>query len=210
MNPDRPGIDWDAVRRRIEASTAALDAALTASPERLEAVYRERAAALAGRRAQTAPVGRRVLVFELGAERYGLDFGDVTGVLPFDVCTPVPGGPPELLGVMNINGEIRSVLDLGALIGLPAGSERAGYVLLVRARGRATALRVDRLDRVRLVSPGEIATPEGDGRTDGRYVTGLTADAVRLLDTVAVLAHPVFHDSAADSERPAPDRGSPP
>lgn len=208
MKPDRPGIDWAAVRQRLEASESALDAALTVSPERLETVYRERAAALAGRRVRTAPVGRRVLVVEIGAERYGLDFADLAGVLPFDACTPVPGGPPELLGVMNVGGEIRSILDLGRLLGRPAGPERPGYVLLVRAAAQSAALAVDRLDTVRLVAPGETVTP--DERSDGRYVTGLTADAVRLLDTAAVLAHPVFHSPSTGPEHPVPDGGSPP
>ncbi len=134
MKGDRRRIDWAEVRERLERSRAALEESLSVSPERLEAVYRERAAALAARQTRAAgPTGVRVLVFALGAERYALNFGDVTEVLPFAALTPVPGGPPELLGVMNVRGDIRSVVDLGRLLTTPERTDAAaGYVLLLR------------------------------------------------------------------------------
>lgn len=185
MTPDRQGIDWEAVRRRLEASQLALERALTTTPERLEAVYRERATALANRQGQVTPVGRRVLVFELGQERYGLDFGDVAGIIPFDACTPVPGAPPELLGVMNIAGDIRSVIDLRRMLGLSTPGAENGYVLLVINAKRGTCLRVDAIDRVRLVLPSEVAAP--DEATAVPLVDGMTTDRVKLLKSTTLL-----------------------
>lgn len=196
MTDERTGIDWGAIHDRLRRSEAALDATAAVDPERLAAVYRARAAALADRRAgAVGPVdGPRVLVFELAGERYGLDFGDVAELLPFAGCTPVPGGPPEMLGVIGVRGAIRSVFDLGRLLGLPAGGP-GGYVLLARSVGRTCAFRVDRLDAVRplaAVTPGEAVSP---------LVRGVTADRVRLLATAAVFAHPVLRPAEGGSPR---------
>jgi purine-binding chemotaxis protein CheW len=184
-------IDWDEVRRRVHESQLALERALNADAGRLEAVYRERADRLAGRRAQAgAPSGAvRVLSFLLGEERYALAFADLAELLPFDGGTPIPGGPAELLGVVNVHGEIRSVVDLGRLLALPGRqADRGGYVLLVRRAGREVALRVDGIERVELLAADQLAAPDDDLR----LVAALGPGRLRLLDTDALLGHNVW------------------
>jgi purine-binding chemotaxis protein CheW len=196
-------IDWEAARRRVRASQEALEA-LEARPERIEEVYQERAAALAGRGRQndSSSAVLRVLAFTVGPERYGLELGDVVELLPFARCTPVPGGPPQLLGVMNVHGEIRSVVDLGRLLDLPAtDAEEAGYVVLLKKKGpegqqstgALVGLRVDALDRIVALPPGDVDGPAGTGVGQvGRFLQGLTQEGVRLLNTEALLGHPIF------------------
>jgi purine-binding chemotaxis protein CheW len=194
------GVDWDEVRRRLAASQHALETALAADEERAAAVFRERAAGLAARRARAAEaVGSvRVLTFALGSERYALPLADLAGLLPLAGCTPVPGAPPELAGVMNARGTIRSVVDLGRLLGLPGrDAVGAGYVLLLRRAGGEAALRVDAVDRIAVVSPAELAAPaEAGSGAAVRLVKGLTPDRLGLLDAAAVLAHPIWETSA--------------
>lgn len=201
-------IDWDEIKQRLHESQLVLDKAQADDPERAEAVYRQRAAQLASRAEQAGPAAAalRVLVFSLGAERYALAFSDLAEMLPFTGCVPVPGGPPQLLGVANIHGEIRSVLDLGRLLELPeTGPAASGYIVLVRKQDRMTALRVDCLETSRLIFLEELAVPSS-GETDAcfRYLKGLTPDKVRLLNTEALLAHPVFgrgQESAVRNQR---------
>jgi purine-binding chemotaxis protein CheW len=195
VSEPRAGIDWDGVRRRLRASQRALERALSPDAERAAAVYRQRAAELAGRRARAAEAGLlRVLTFSLGGERYALPLADLGGILRLAGCTPVPGGPPELLGVVNVRGTIRSLVDLGRLLGLP-GREAAGggYVLLLRRGGREVALRVDQVDRIGALPAGEpAAPPQAEGGPAAGLVRGLTPDRLALLDAAAVLDHPVW------------------
>jgi purine-binding chemotaxis protein CheW len=194
---DRRSIPWVEVKKRLRDSQLALENALVANPERTAAVYRERAAQLAARGSgvEAASSASRVLVFVLGTERFALDFGDVVEVLPFANCTPVPGAPPELLGVMNIHGVIRSVMDLARLLGLSDGTDRPakGYVLLVRHQARQVGWRADSIDKILSLPSSELAAPEGDVTGQAlRYLRGLTRDRLRLLNTEALFAHPVF------------------
>ena len=194
-------IDWEAVKSRLRASQLALERALTPDPERIAAVHQQRAAQLAGRHNQVEARSdvRRVLTFILGTERYGVEFADVAELLPLGRCTPVPAAPPALCGVMNVHGEIRSVVDLGILLAIPgyvAGTE--GCVLLLRKHDAEAMLRVDRLDRVQLVAAAELAVPDADeAGALPRYLQGLAADRLRLLSTDALLLHPLFQGTAA-------------
>ena len=193
MTGQREGIDWDEVRRRLAESEQALDRSLDGDPGRLDAVYRRRAERLAARRAEVASAAETVpvLAFGIGAERYGLPLRDLEAVLPFANCTPVPGGRAELLGVTNVRGEVRSVLDLRRLLGLPEGpAGGAGYILLVRHGDQVVGLRVDTLEKAVRVAPGSLVAA---AEPLGRFVKGLTPDRVIVLDAGAVLDHPAFH-----------------
>jgi hypothetical protein len=116
----RAPIDWALVRTRVRASEAALEEAAADNPVRLEAAYRERAVRLAKveARPKAAAAGLPALVFRLNKERYAIELKEVAEVLPLAGCTPVPGSPPEFLGVINLRGELRAVLDLGRLLAL--------------------------------------------------------------------------------------------
>ena len=197
MSTERPSINWQEVRKRLHDNQQALERAMLVHPERLQEEYRRRAEELAGRGRQGrgSDRGLRVLVFWLGNERLAFVFGDVAELLPFGQCTPVPGGPPQLLGVTNIHGEIRSVVDLGRLLELPEGdSNYSGYILLLRHQGRLAALRVDRLDNIQWLAPEALAVPtEGEAGALVRFLRGWTPDRLRVLNTQAVFAHPIFH-----------------
>jgi purine-binding chemotaxis protein CheW len=189
------GINWGEVRRRLEESGRALEQALRPDPEQIAAVYRRRAEQLARRRGLArSPAGAfAVLVFVLGSERYALPLTDLAGLFPQTACTPAPGGPPELLGIANVRGVLRSVVDLGRLLGLsPAQAGAGGYVLLVQKGGRQAALRVDRAEGTRLVRPQEMVPVASADAAAPRFVRGRSAEGLRLLDTEAVLAHPLF------------------
>ncbi len=188
-------IDWDVVKQGLREREAALERASTADPERIAEVYARRAAELALRGTNAvAPVAAlRVLVFTLGAESYAIDFGDLVELLPFAACTPVPAAPPALLGVINLSGEIRSVLDLGRLLDLPPHpTVSPGYLLVVRQRGRQTVLRVDTIDKVRTLAREELALPADEAGAALLHLRGISADGLRVLNTEALFAHPIF------------------
>ena len=61
----------------------------------------------------------KVLVFQIGAERYGLALGTVLRVLPVVALKHVPLAPSFVAGLMDLHGEPVPVIDLSCLAGLP-------------------------------------------------------------------------------------------
>ena len=182
----RAGIDWEQAKSRLRASEVSLKQALEESPERIEAAYRRRALRLADEKTAQADAaaGLPVLIFRLAGERYAIELKELADVVPFAGCFPVPGAPPRFLGLIDLRGELRPVLDLLRLLALSKNGEPdCGFVLLLRGRGRRIGLKVDHLEGLREIRPEELSAP---GRLD--CVKGVMPDALMLIDLEAVLA----------------------
>lgn len=151
------------------------------SPERIQAIFRQRAIQLSRKHAGNKPAssaGIPALIFRLAAERYAIPLRDLAEVLPFEHCTPVPGSLPEFRGVINLRGEIRPVVDLARLLSGTASPD-SGAILILR---RQTALKVDAVEEL-----SEIRSDEMTPHSQGQYVRAVLPGAVALLDVEAVL-----------------------
>lgn len=197
MNTERKRIDWAAIKNRLKQGQLAQG--LGADRQKVEAIFRRRAEQLAKRKAVLGTASREipVLTFYLGPECYGIELVELAEVFPFANCAPLPGAPPELVGVINRRGELRPVVDLAVLLGLSRGVEEgAGHVLLLRRHPLGAGLRVDRVDQVRAISPEELILPGGESAPlPTRYVKGLIPGALSLLSAEMILSHPLFKET---------------
>jgi purine-binding chemotaxis protein CheW len=178
-------INWTVVRERLRTSERALEAASTPDPLRIEDVYRERAVRLASVevKRQSASPELSALVFRLGRERYVVEMSELAEVLQFARCVPVPGASRKFLGVMNVRGEIRPVLDLGQLLAASdTGTGDGGFVLMLRRPRKEIGLKVDQIEHLRQIRPEELTSS-----IHGTYGKGLVSGTVMLLDVGAVL-----------------------
>jgi chemotaxis signal transduction protein len=79
----------------------------------------------------------RAVICLHGGNRYALPLSAVRRVTEMGFVARVPRSPPALLGVMNQQGRVACLVDLGALVGLKARPARpeGKVVMLQRARG---------------------------------------------------------------------------
>lgn len=142
------------------------------------ALLAERTAALARRgRESTARVAMTpFLVCQSGDDRYGLPLEAVAQVVPARAYTPVPGAPPELLGLIALSGRVVSVLSLSGALRRPVSAKApdmpasAGHILVLRGGIMPLALAVDRVLAVSDVDGAFASAP--------LHLGGLGADAV--------------------------------
>lgn len=166
--------------------------ALPSVQERTEAVWRLRATRLS-RRPVSATGGQdklQVLVLEIEDERYGIELADVAEVLEPVHCTPVPGAPPTIAGVINVHGEIRPVLDLARLLGIEVVADGSlARVVLLRRQGREMGVKVDRVQQTRWIASAELrAAGSGHADLSARFLKAVTEDTLMLLSTEALFA----------------------
>lgn len=115
---------------------------------------------------QTVDVdGRTVvlLVFSLGTSWFALPGASVREIVPRTEVFYVPGCPGSLEGVINVRGDIESVVNLKGLLGEEAAPD--GAILVGRAAGFQSGVRVDRvLDVIEVaedaLQPPHSALPE--------------------------------------------------
>lgn len=174
-------------------------------PAFVEQVLKLRAQRLAAARTATVqkPVGVAVLAFRIASEAYGLPLAALSEVMPLAACTPVPGLPQHLLGVTNVRGEIRPVMNLHAMLTLPEPDpDQRPYAVFLRSPNRDVGLRVDAVERIRFIDEGSLTLPnEAANGLPQRFVAGITPDTLILLDSRQILALDVLQDRRSDYRR---------
>tara|TARA_R110000787_G_scaffold188679_9_gene300413 strand:+ start:481 stop:1146 length:666 start_codon:yes stop_codon:yes gene_type:complete len=144
--------------------------------------------------ALTTPADRYVS-FELAGQCYGLPIVQVKEVLPMPDVTPVPGAPENCPGVVNMRGDIVTVIDLRSVLGLPSQN---CDVLIVLNDGMA--LCVDAIGSIIDAQQENSAAPPNVGAARP-FIGGLSRHQGRfiLLVDIQMLENSLF--SASSSRR---------
>ena len=111
---------------------------------------------------------RNVIVFTVGSGRFALELRWVREVVSLGFVTGVPTAPAALGGVCNLHGSILPVLDVAALLDMPAGppARQGDGALVLETEGIVCALRVDQVDHVAsLAENSDGALVDSAGRT---------------------------------------------
>ena len=192
--------DFDEIRRSLDAAKAAL--AESAAPADDARVLDERARRLAGGAvAQTAPGDLlEVVEFALAGEHYALALARVREVCALKDYTPVPCTPDFVLGIINLRGEIHTIIDLQRFFDLPeSGITELNKVLILDGDGLRLGILADAILGVRTVRRADVKAPPATVaglRAD--YLLGVTGERLIVLDAAKILGDPriVVNDQA--------------
>jgi purine-binding chemotaxis protein CheW len=131
----------------------------------------ERAIGRALRRSATL---RRLVVFHLAAQSYGIAVEDVQEILPLAELSRPPACPALLAGFVNIGAEPVPVISLSRLFDFPeAPPGLYTPLLLLRAPRTRLALLVDRVSQIIALSDDAVS-PMTNGHSVNNCVTGVT------------------------------------
>ena len=194
--PSASSVDWTAIHHRLEHAAKALEQRLAPAPEERKRILHERATILA-RELETHQVSQarlEVIEFLLGYERYAIESRWVREVYPLKEITPLPGTPSFVLGIINVRGQIVSVVDLKKFFDLPAkGLTDLNKVIIIGDDNVEFGVLADAVPGVCQI-PSEEIQPPLPTQTGVRaaYVQGLTADRMVVLDVAKILADPAI------------------
>lgn len=157
-------------------------------------VLRRRAESLAAEQDEEIADDREaILAFRLGDEWYAVGIEHVREIYNEYIVTRIPCVPSHIRGVINIRGEIISVTDLAAMMGVSHEEESAeGCAIVVQNDECATAMVVDAISDIVEVPRGSIEPPLAtmDKGQTADFVTGsvyLDDRLVALINTEKVL-----------------------
>lgn len=199
-------IDWQRVRQRLEASNQALALALDPGQATVRAVQKRRAAYLAGRtRKKDEASGIPIMIFGISGERFAVRLDELCEISGAVECTPVPGLMDRLLGLVNLHGEIRPVLDTAALLDVPragAVNRSPGAVLYLKwRRNKVVGLGADHLEGISRLDESEIEAGSPDGvAMPRRFIKAITSRALAVIDVPALLAGSELDDGGLAAE----------
>ncbi|MCF6325194.1 MAG: chemotaxis protein CheW [Gammaproteobacteria bacterium] len=128
------------------------------------------------------------VTFKLEGEAYGINVMQVQEVLRVSEITPVPGAPSYILGIINLRGNVVTVLDTRMRFGLPMyETDDASRVVIVESNGNVLGILVDSVAEVVYLRSSEIeSTPNLGNDESSRYIQGVYSNEGNLLILVDV------------------------
>lgn len=185
-------IDWSELHRHLEADQVNLGRDLAPTPEAKKRILKARAQALAREPEEKAATGENLEVVEflLAHERYGIESSYVQEVYLLKEVTPLPGTPPFVLGIINVHGQILSVIDIKKFFDLPEkGLTDLNKVIVIATEKLQLGILADVILGVQSI-PLQHLQPSLPTLTGVRadYLRGVTMDRLVMLDVEKILS----------------------
>jgi purine-binding chemotaxis protein CheW len=160
-------------------------------PEEKRAVLKARAQALALEKEDKTVKQEliEIIEFRLASEIYGIETAYVREVYPLKDYTILPGVPAFVLGIINVRGQIISVIDLKKFFNLPEkGLGELNKVIIIQNEKMEFGILADiiqgthsvQLDAIRISLPNI-------GSVGSEYLKGVTKEHLIILDAKKIL-----------------------
>lgn len=116
-----------------------------------------------------------IMTWIRGGQTYGLDLGLCQEVAMCPRLKSAPHAPPYIAGIMNLRGDVVTVIDLPALLGRkPEARAANGAIVRLKNARRDAALYADQiLDALAIDEAAQQERPANLSEAERRYVQGV-------------------------------------
>ena len=115
------------------------------------------------------------VTYKLGEETYGINVMQVQEVLRYSEIAPVPGAPPYVLGIINLRGNVVTVIDTRHRFGLTSGElTESTRVVIIEADNHVIGILVDSVAEVVYLRQSEVETAPNVGNEESaKFIQGV-------------------------------------
>ncbi|MCW8880282.1 MAG: chemotaxis protein CheW [Kangiellaceae bacterium] len=123
------------------------------------------------------------VTFRLANETYGINVMQVQEVLRYSDIAPVPGAPPYVLGIINLRGNVVTVIDTCQRFGLsPIEITDNTRIVIIETNQQVIGILVDSVAEVVYLKASEIeTTPNVGNEESAKFIQGVTHKEGELL-----------------------------
>ena len=128
------------------------------------------------------------VTFHLENEKYGIKVMQVQEVLRMTEIAPVPGAPHYVIGIINLRGNVVTVIDTRRRFGLgDVEHDDETRIVIVEANNNVVGILVDSVAEVVDLKTSEIETAPNVGNDESsKYIQGVSSRENELLILVDV------------------------
>ncbi|MGH1371870.1 MAG: chemotaxis protein CheW [Cellvibrionaceae bacterium] len=115
------------------------------------------------------------VTFKLAGETYGINVMQVQEVLRYSEIAPVPGAPPYVLGIINLRGNVVTVIDTRHRFGLNSGEVNDNTrIVIIEADNHVVGILVDSVAEVVYLRQSEMETAPNVGNDESaKFIQGV-------------------------------------
>jgi purine-binding chemotaxis protein CheW len=119
----------------------------------------------------------------LESEKYGINVMQVQEVLRVTEIAPVPGAPDYVLGIINLRGNVVTVIDTRRRFGLPTKEmDDSTRIVIIEAEDQVVGILVDSVAEVVDLRASEIETAPNVGTEESsKFIQGVASVDSELL-----------------------------
>lgn len=123
------------------------------------------------------------VTFQLEEETYGINVMQVQEVLRYSEIAPVPGAPSYVLGIINLRGNVVTVIDTRLRFGLPQTEVTdSSRIVIIESDKQVIGILVDSVAEVVYLKKSEIDTAPNVGTDESsRFIQGVSNREDELL-----------------------------
>ena len=123
------------------------------------------------------------VTFQLEEETYGINVMQVREVLRYTEIAPVPGAPDYVLGIINLRGNVVTVIDTRARFGLVQGEITDNTrIIVIESERQVIGILVDSVAEVVYLRSSEIDTTPSVGTDESaKFIQGVSNRDGKLL-----------------------------
>lgn len=123
------------------------------------------------------------VTFRLQEETYGINVMQVQEVLRYSEIAPVPGSPDYVLGIINLRGNVVTVIDTRSRFGLPPAEVSDNTrVVIIEAEKQVIGILVDSVAEVVYLKQSEVDVAPNVGTDESaRFIQGVANREGELL-----------------------------
>ena len=116
------------------------------------------------------------VTFQLDRETYGINVMQVQEVLRYTEIAPVPGAPDSVLGIINLRGNVVTVIDTRQRFGLePAEVSDNSRIVIIEAEKQVVGILVDSVAEVVYLRASEIdVAPSVGTEESAKFIQGVS------------------------------------
>ncbi len=136
-------------------------------------------------RSENDPV-YQLVTFHLEDETYGINVMHVQEVLRVTEIAPVPGAPPYVLGIINLRGNVVTVIDTRSRFCFPPGDiGEASRIVIIESEMQVVGILVDSVAEVVELQGSEIdSAPNVGNEESSKFIQGVATRDSSLLIVV--------------------------
>ncbi|MBS3803706.1 MAG: chemotaxis protein CheW [Oleiphilaceae bacterium] len=142
------------------------------------------------------------VTFRLENETYGIDVMQIQEVLRYTEIAPVPGAPDYVLGIINLRGNVVTVIDTRRRFGLmDAEITDASRIVVMESSNQVMGVLVDSVAEVVYLKSSEIETAPNVGNEESaKFIQGVcnkNGELIILVELDKMLADQEWAELAA-------------
>jgi purine-binding chemotaxis protein CheW len=123
------------------------------------------------------------VIFRLDNETYGINVMQVQEILRYTEIAPVPGAPPYVLGIINLRGNVVTVIDTRLRFGLSeTETSDQTRIVIIETENQVVGILVDAVAEVVYLRQSEIETTPNVGNEEtAKFIQGVCHKNEELL-----------------------------